>query len=62
MKAIAKLTGLRDEQSLRRVFLQQLKITPKEYREKFGLLRGVRNGHPQADRAADQAVASLSSV
>jgi hypothetical protein len=41
-----------------------LKITPKEYREKFGILRGVRNGNgrPQAGATADHAVASFSSV
>jgi transcriptional regulator GlxA family with amidase domain len=39
LKAIAKLTGFRDEQSLRRAFVQQLKITPKEYRERFGMSR-----------------------
>jgi transcriptional regulator GlxA family with amidase domain len=36
VKAIAKLTGFRDEQSLRRAFVQQLSMTPKEYRERFG--------------------------
>jgi transcriptional regulator GlxA family with amidase domain len=39
LKVIAKLTGFRDEQSLRRAFIQQLKITPKEYRERFGMSR-----------------------
>jgi transcriptional regulator GlxA family with amidase domain len=36
LKAIARVTGFRDEQSLRRAFLQQLSMTPKEYRERFG--------------------------
>ena len=36
LKAIARNTGFRDEQSLRRAFLQQLSMTPKEYRERFG--------------------------
>jgi transcriptional regulator GlxA family with amidase domain len=35
MKGIARITGFRDEQSLRRAFLQQLSMTPKEYRERF---------------------------
>lgn len=39
VKIIASLTGFRDEKSLRRAFLQQLSMTPKEYRERFGLLR-----------------------
>jgi transcriptional regulator GlxA family with amidase domain len=29
MKAIAKLTGFRDEQAMRRAFLQQLAMTPR---------------------------------
>jgi transcriptional regulator GlxA family with amidase domain len=40
LKTIARMTGFRDEQSLRRAFVQQLSITPKEYRERFGA-RGV---------------------
>jgi transcriptional regulator GlxA family with amidase domain len=36
MKGIARITGFRDEQALRRAFLQQLAMTPKEYRERFG--------------------------
>jgi len=36
LKAIARNTGFRDEQSLRRAFLQQLSMTPREYRERFG--------------------------
>ncbi|WP_263377388.1 GlxA family transcriptional regulator [Granulicella paludicola] len=35
LKSIARLTGFRDEQALRRAFLQQLSLTPKEYRERF---------------------------
>jgi len=38
LKAIARITGFRDEQSLRRAFLQQLSMTPKEYRERFGTI------------------------
>ena len=38
IKAITKLTGFRDEQSLRRAFLQQLSITPSEYRHRLELL------------------------
>ena len=36
VKAIARLTGFRDEQALRRAFLQQISMTPKDYRERFG--------------------------
>jgi transcriptional regulator GlxA family with amidase domain len=43
MKTIARLTGFRDEQSMRRAFLQQIKITPKEYRDNFGLMRIPRS-------------------
>jgi transcriptional regulator GlxA family with amidase domain len=42
VKTIARLTGFRDEQSLRRAFLQQLSITPSQYRERFGLLKWNR--------------------
>jgi transcriptional regulator GlxA family with amidase domain len=38
LKAIARNTGFRDEQALRRAFLQQLSMTPKEYRERFGTI------------------------
>jgi transcriptional regulator GlxA family with amidase domain len=37
---IARDTGFRDEQALRRAFLQQIAVTPKQYRERFGELRG----------------------
>jgi transcriptional regulator GlxA family with amidase domain len=37
LKRIARLTGFRDEQALRRAFIQQLELTPKEYRERFGV-------------------------
>jgi transcriptional regulator GlxA family with amidase domain len=36
LKTIAGLTGFRNEQAMRRAFLQQLDMTPKEYRERFG--------------------------
>lgn len=39
LKVIASLTGFRDQQALRRAFLQQLAMTPKQYRERFGLGR-----------------------
>lgn len=41
LKVIAKMTGFRDEQSLRRAFVQQLSMTPKQYRDRFGLRRGA---------------------
>ena len=36
LKMIAQITGFRDEQQLRRAFLQQTALTPKQYRERFG--------------------------
>jgi transcriptional regulator GlxA family with amidase domain len=46
LSAIARMTGLRDEQALRRAFLQQLGVTPREYRERFGELQRVRESYP----------------
>ena len=46
LSKIARDTGFRDEQSLRRAFVQQIGVTPKDYRERFGEL-----GH---DRARNQ--------
>jgi transcriptional regulator GlxA family with amidase domain len=37
LKRIAGLTGFRDEQALRRAFIQQMSVTPKQYRERFGV-------------------------
>ena len=42
LKTIAKLTGFRDEKSLRRAFSQILAITPREYRERFSSMRSTR--------------------
>jgi transcriptional regulator GlxA family with amidase domain len=39
LKVVARLVGFRSEQSLRRAFIQQLEMTPKEYRERFGSAR-----------------------
>jgi transcriptional regulator GlxA family with amidase domain len=39
LKSIAKLTGFRNEQSLRRAFYQHLSMTPKEYRDQFGIFK-----------------------
>ena len=36
LNTVAKIAGFRDEQALRRAFVQQLSITAKEYRERFG--------------------------
>jgi transcriptional regulator GlxA family with amidase domain len=36
LRNIARLTGFRDEQALRRAFVQQLSITARDYRERFG--------------------------
>jgi transcriptional regulator GlxA family with amidase domain len=35
LRKIALATGFRDEQSLRRAFLQQTAVTPTQYRERF---------------------------
>ncbi|RRA49284.1 GlxA family transcriptional regulator [Acidipila sp. EB88] len=48
---IARLTGFRDEQALRRAFVQQIGVTPKQYRERFGELDG---SHDAASEPADQ--------
>lgn len=37
LKQIAGLAGFRDEQALRRAFIQQLLVTPKQYRARFGV-------------------------
>jgi transcriptional regulator GlxA family with amidase domain len=37
LKRIARVTGFRDEQALRRAFIQQISLTPKQYRERFGI-------------------------
>ena len=37
LKRIAPLTGFRDEQALRRAFIKQMSVTPKQYRERFGV-------------------------
>ena len=50
LKRIAPLTGFRDEQALRRAFIQQLSVTPKQYRERFGVGQSD-NGLTQQDSA-----------
>ena len=45
LSKIARDTGFRDEQGLRRAFLQQIGVTPKEYRERFGELDRDRVGN-----------------
>ncbi len=42
LSMIARVTGFRDEQALRRAFLQQIEVTPKQYRERFGELNRDR--------------------
>jgi len=36
LRKIAQITGFRDEQALRRAFIQQTAVAPREYRERFG--------------------------
>ena len=50
LKAISKATGFRDEQALRRAFVQQLVMTPKEYRERCGVLKFSGSNAPPAER------------
>jgi transcriptional regulator GlxA family with amidase domain len=54
LSKIARDTGLLDEQSLRRAFLQQIGVTPKEYREKYAELTMhrdyIEDGDPKACR------------
>jgi transcriptional regulator GlxA family with amidase domain len=46
LSKVARITGFRDEQALRRAFLQQIAMTPKDYRERFGELDRDRGPHP----------------
>lgn len=46
---VARITGFRDEQALRRAFLQQITMTPKQYRERFGELGHDCNDTGSAD-------------
>ncbi len=48
LSKIALVTGFRDEQSLRRAFLQQTAVTPKQYRERFGETRYVNGEESEA--------------
>jgi transcriptional regulator GlxA family with amidase domain len=41
LKRIARIAGFRDEQALRRAFIQQMSVTPKEYRERFGVVEAA---------------------
>src|SRR3984957_3952949 len=50
LKRIAPLTGFRDEQALRRAFIQQMSVTPKQYRERFGVGQSA-NRRMQQDSA-----------
>lgn len=42
LSKVARSAGFRDEQALRRALLQQIGVTPKQYRERFGELDGDR--------------------
>jgi transcriptional regulator GlxA family with amidase domain len=46
LSKVARNTGFRDEQALRRALLQQIGLTPKQYRERFGELDRDRGSHP----------------
>ena len=45
LSRIASITGFRDEQALRRAFVQQVGVSPKQYRERFGELDAGREQH-----------------
>jgi len=53
LNKIARITGFRDEQALRRALLQQVGLTPKQYRERFGELE--RDRGPQTGSITDAA-------
>ena len=43
---VARITGFRDEQALRRAFFQRIGVTPKQCRERFG--ESGRRKYPSA--------------
>ena len=45
LNKVARMTGFRDEQALRRALLQQIGLTPKQYRERFGEVDDGRRSH-----------------
>ena len=45
LSRVARITGFRDEQALRRAFVQQIGVSPKQYRERFGELDAGRGLH-----------------
>ena len=45
LSKVARMTGFRDEQALRRALLQRIGLTPKQYRERFGELDSDRRSH-----------------
>jgi transcriptional regulator GlxA family with amidase domain len=53
LSKIARNTGFRDEQALRRAFLQQVGVTPKQYRERFGELDSDRGSQPGQSRGSE---------
>jgi transcriptional regulator GlxA family with amidase domain len=46
LNKIARIAGFRDEQALRRALLQQVGLTPKQYRERFAELERDRGPQP----------------
>ena len=45
LSKVARNAGFRDEQALRRALVQQIGLTPKQYRERFGELDRDRGPH-----------------
>jgi transcriptional regulator GlxA family with amidase domain len=46
LSKVARITGFRDEQALRRALIQETGLTPKQYRERFGQLDPGRQPQP----------------
>ncbi len=53
LSKIARDTGFRDEQALRQAFLQQVGVTPKQYRERFGELDRDRGSQLGQSRGSE---------
>jgi transcriptional regulator GlxA family with amidase domain len=51
LSQVAIVTGFRDEQAMRRAFLQQTGVTPRQYRERFGAVRLYAGSDAQAESA-----------
>jgi transcriptional regulator GlxA family with amidase domain len=59
LSKVARNAGFRDEQALRRAFLQQIGLTPKQYRERFGELDSDRGSDSGESKSRPGAVRSI---